>query len=56
MTTPPALAASMTLTMILVFGILFGLLAGVSYYLNLGVFVMVGFAVGIWNCAMVYWT
>lgn len=47
MTAPPALAASMTLTMILVFGILFGLLAGVGFYLDFGIFAMAGIAVAL---------
>ena len=41
------LVASMSLTMVLVFGLLFALLAGLSFYLDLGIFVTVGMAVGL---------
>ncbi|MDF2425542.1 MAG: zinc metalloprotease HtpX [Nitrosopumilus sp.] len=39
------LVASMSLTMVLVFGLLFALLAGLSFYFNLGIFATVGMAV-----------
>ena len=41
------LVASMSLTIVLVFGLLFALLAGLSFYFNLGIFVTVGLAVGL---------
>jgi len=41
------LVASMSLTLILVFGLLFALLAGLSFYFNLGIFATVGMAVGL---------
>ena len=41
------LVASMSLTLILVFGLLFALLAGLSYYFNLGIIATVGMAVGL---------
>ena len=41
------LVISMSLTMILVFGLLFALLAGLSLYFNLGIFSTVGLAVGL---------
>ncbi|NJK77937.1 MAG: M48 family metalloprotease [Nanoarchaeota archaeon] len=41
------LVASMSLTMVLVFGLLFALLAGLSFYLDLGIFLTVGMAVGL---------
>ncbi|MGY5148055.1 MAG: zinc metalloprotease HtpX [Candidatus Nitrosopumilus sp. bin_7KS] len=41
------LVVSMGLTMVLVFGLLFALLAGLSFYFNLGIFVTVGLAVGL---------
>ena len=41
------LVASMSLTMVLVFGLLFALLAGLSFYLGLGIFATVGLAIGL---------
>ncbi len=41
------LVASMGLTIVLVFGLLFALLAGLSFYFNLGIFVTVGLAAGL---------
>ncbi len=39
------LVASMSLTLILVFGILFGLLIGIGLYYNIGIYFMVGLAI-----------
>ncbi len=41
------LVASMSLTMVLVFGLLFALLAGLSFYFDLGIFATVGMAIGL---------
>lgn len=41
------LVASMSFTMVLVFGLLFALLAGLSFYFDLGIFVTVGLAIGL---------
>ena len=39
------LVASMSLTMVLVFGLLFALLAGLGFYFDLGIYAMVGLAI-----------
>jgi len=39
------LVASMSLTMVMVFGLLFALLAGLGFYFNLGIYTIVGLAV-----------
>jgi len=39
------LVASMSLTMIMVFGLLFALLAGLGFYFNIGIYAMVGLAI-----------
>lgn len=39
------LVASMSLTMVLVFGLLFALLAGLGFYFNIGIYGMVGLAI-----------
>ncbi|HXV66497.1 MAG TPA: zinc metalloprotease HtpX [Nitrosopumilaceae archaeon] len=41
------LVASMSLTMVLVFGLLFALLAGLSFYFDLGIYTMVGLAIAL---------
>ena len=41
------LVASMSLTMVLVFGLLFALLVGLSFYFDLGIFATVGLAIGL---------
>lgn len=44
---PKELVASMSLTLILVFGILFGFLAAIGMYFNIGIFAMVGIAIAL---------
>ena len=39
------LVASMSLTMIMVFGLLFALLAGLGFYFDLGIYTIVGIAI-----------